>query len=214
MAAIVALRGKRVELAALTCFFLSIARPTGFIMTACLAVWWLFNTPYNTEICTKNLLQRRISESLLLIVAGGAGLSLFVLYLFHLTGDGFAFAHVEIAWNKKFRFFLFHIAHALTHKHQIYSGIFALLSILVIRKMCSRTWALNVLLVGSTALLACSTGTQSIERYVFGNPLTIQFLAYSTLSRSQKFIWISLGIMALLHVVATILWYNESILLI
>lgn len=214
MTAIVTLRSGQVELAALICAFLSIARPTGIIMTICLSAWWLLSNPKNTRICTNRPLQHRISDSLLLIAAGGAGLSLFVLYLFHLTGDGFAFTHVEIAWHKKFRFFLFHILHALSHKHEIFSGIFAILSLLLIGKMFSRTWALNVFLVGSTALLASSTGTQSIERYVFGNPLTIQFLACSTLSRSQRFIWITIIAMAILHLATTILWYYESNLVI
>ncbi|NHO33533.1 hypothetical protein [Acetobacter fallax] len=210
MAAIVALRSGWIGLAALTCALMAIARPTGFIMTVCLSAWWLFSRPRDAAIFTRETVRHRLSDSLLLIAAGGAGLSLFVLYLFHLTGDGFAFAHVEIAWHKRFRFFLLHIFHALGHKHQIQFGVFALLAVAIIWRMCSRAWALNAFLVGSTALLASSAGAESIERYVFGNPLTIQFLACSTLSRSQRFAQISLAIMACLHIVTTILWYRES----
>lgn len=153
MAAIVALRRERVGWAALMCALLSTSRPTGFIMTSCLSAWWLFSAPRDSKNFIRNEVYRRISDSLLLVAAGGAGLSLFVLYLFYITGDGFAFAHVEIAWNKKFRFFIFNIFRAFKHQHERAFGIYALLSILVIGKMCSRKWALNAFLVGTTALL-------------------------------------------------------------
>lgn len=214
MAAIVTLRSERVGLAALMCALLSTSRPTGFIMTICLSAWWLFSTPRDSKNFIRNAVYRRISDSLLLVAAGGAGLSLFVLYLFYVTGDGFAFAHVEIAWNKKFCFFVFNIFRAFKHKHERAFGIYALLSTLVIGKMCSRKWWLNALLVGTTALLASSTGVQSIERYVFANPLTMQFLACITLSCSRRLIWIALTVMIIMHIATTLLWYKESILVI
>ncbi|MFT8898208.1 MAG: hypothetical protein ABF968_14805 [Acetobacter sp.] len=209
MAAIVALRSGRIGMAALSCALLALARPTGFMMTVCLSVWWFLERPAGTTKFTLDTERHRLSDSLLLIAAGGVGLSLFVLYLFHVTGDGFAFAHVEIAWHKRFRFFLLHIIHAFSHLNKIQFGVFALLAIVMIWKMCSRQWALNAFLVGSTAFLASSTGVASIERYVFGNPLAIQFLACTLLSRSQRFIMISLLIMAMLHIVTTILWYSQ-----
>lgn len=97
MAAIVALRSGRIGMAALSCALMALARPTGFMMTVCLSVWWLLERPAGTTKFTLDTARNRLSDSLLLIAAGGVGLSLFVLYLFHVTGDGFAFAHVEIA---------------------------------------------------------------------------------------------------------------------
>ncbi|MBV1836808.1 hypothetical protein [Acetobacter estunensis] len=217
MAAITALRSQNVNLAAFVCFLLALSRPTGFLMAMCLAIWWFLknrssnNMPASAPRPFFHLAANpRLSDSLLLIAAGGAGLSCFVLYLFHLMGDGFAFAHIQIGWNRRFRFFPLHIIHALGHKHQFQYGIYALLAFPLLWKMWARKWFLNAALVSATAILACSSGAQSIERFVFGNPLTIEFLACATLGRSRRFIMTTLAIMACLHVLASILWFKES----
>ncbi|GAN61381.1 membrane protein [Acetobacter cibinongensis] len=202
---VVALRSHKVVWAALICALMALARPTGFVMAIVMAAWWLLHSWPKERLAQKE----RVTDSLLLVSAAGAGLSLYVLYLFHIMGDGFAFAHVQIAWNRHFGFFLKHVADAFTNKHQVKYGIFAVLGFIVIWRMCKQQWSLNALVVGVTALLASSTGVESIERFIFSNPFTIQFLAYATVSRSRRFMGCVFVGMVLLHVVTTILWYNQ-----
>ncbi|MBB2204787.1 hypothetical protein [Gluconacetobacter takamatsuzukensis] len=207
MAAIVALRQEQVALAALACALLALARPTGFVMAVCLAGWWLASG----VSVTRASMMVRVRESLLLVVAGGAGLSVFVLYLFHLTGDGFGFVHVETAWGREFHFFLLHVLYALDSV-LIPFGIYALAAFALVWRMCTPVWALSALLVGTTTLLATSTSVVSVERYALGNPLVIQFLAYMVISLPPRARGMVMAGMGVLSVRMLLLWYSGSYL--
>ncbi|MBV1837848.1 hypothetical protein [Acetobacter estunensis] len=208
MAAIIALRENRVPLAAVCVFLLSLSRPTGFILTLCLAGWWMIAAQDPTTSPRK-----RLFDGLLLIAAGGAALSLFTLYLYGLTGDGFAFAHVEITWKRQLRFFPLVILYGLLTPALLGFGLFALLAIAVIVRMWKQTWRLPAVLVGMTAFLALSSGIVSIERFIFSNPLVIQFLACTSLAKpaaTYRKLFLDLVI---LRIIAINLWYAPTYVL-
>ncbi|GBQ21734.1 hypothetical protein AA0472_0545 [Acetobacter estunensis NRIC 0472] len=208
MAAIIALRENRVPLAAVCVFLLSLSRPTGFILTLCLAGWRMTASQDPTASSRK-----RLSDGLLLIAAGGAALSLFTLYLYGLTGDGFAFAHVQIAWKRHLRFFPLVILYGLLTPALLGFTLSAVLAIVVIVRMWKQSWRLPAILVGTTALLALSSGVVSIERYIFANPLTIQFLACTSLAKpvsTYRKLFLDLVI---LRIIAINLWYAPTFVL-
>ena len=209
MAAIVFLRKNRPDITALLCAFLAIARPTGFIMGACIAVWWLFHKAENSLVLNGLSVRERVTNSLLILASSGAGLSVYVLYLFHTMGDGLAFAHVEVAWGKEFHFFVYNIIHSFTLKGHL-SSIYCIAIIFTVWKMYRPGWSLNLLLAGVTAILSISAGLVSIERYFFGNPLVIEFLAYIALSQRPPVRMGILGGLAIMRIAASFIWYSNS----
>ena len=209
MVCVTSLRARQVNVAALSCALLALARPTGFIMVICLAGWWTISS-YSGEKAVKD----RMADSLLLVAAGGAGLSLYVLYLFHVMGDGFAFAHVQIAWDRHFQLFFLTFLHNLMHLKHIGTCVLEVCICVVIWRMARAPgWRLNALLAGVTTLLAVTTGTDSIARYVFANPLTIEFLVCAVLTRPPPVRALVLSGMGLAHLWTTTLWFHTSGLL-
>ncbi|MFT8418367.1 MAG: hypothetical protein ABF636_05980 [Acetobacter sp.] len=208
MGVVVALRSNRLNLACLLSFFLCLSRPTGFAMVVCLAGWWFFVASQPKDNADeKRKVTDRLRESALLVSVGGAGLSAFVLYLYHLTGDGFAFSHVEVAWGRVFDFFPLHIIEALKEKSATIYGIYALCVMVLLYHMWRKDWMLNVTLLAVTAFLGISVGVLAIERYIFANPLAIEFLAYGTLKlplRDRQIILVGMGVV---HVIFVVGWF-------
>lgn len=152
-----------------------------------------------------------MKEILLITSLSGAGLSLYVLYLYYLMGDGFAFMHIEAAWNRHFRVFLFTMFHGFTHIKHLTDSLFAILGSIIIWIMSRyKMWRLNALLLGITGLLALSTGITSIGRYIFANPLMIEFLTYKIISYPLIVRLPFLVVLAILHILTTIFWFRGS----
>lgn len=206
MLSILFLRKHKVGKAALCCGFLALSRPTGFIISVTLSLWWGY-----LQYIKKKPLRDIFEEVLLMISLSGAGLSLYVLYLYYLVGDGFAFMHIEAAWNRHFRFFLFSIFHGFTHLKHLTDSLFAIFGSIIIWIMVrNKMWRLNALLLGVTGLLALSTGITSIERYIFANPLMIEFLTYKIISYPLIVRLPFLVVLAILHILTTIFWFRGS----
>lgn len=206
MLCILMLRKQEVGKAALCCGFLALSRPTGFVISVILALWW----GYQQHLSEKPL-REILKESLLIIVSSGAGLSFYVLYLYYLMGDGFAFMHIEVAWNRHFRVFLFSIFHGFTHIKHLTDSLFAIFGSIVIWIMVrNKMWRLNALLLGITGILALSTGITSIGRYVVSNPLMIEFLTYKLISYPLIIRFPSLLILAILHILTIIFWFRGN----
>lgn len=208
MAAICMLRQKKIYLAAIGCTLMSLARPTGFMMTCCLALWYVLQEEISWKDIRRD--QTPIIGGMVLIAGGCLGLFSYMLFLHNLVGDGLAFVHIEAAWHRKFGFFLYNVVKAFTQKHLIKYALFAIVSFFILWKMASKKWALNAFLAGVTAFVALSTGVESFERYFFGNPLVIQYLAVTAAIGSKKRSYGFLGAMLFLHILTTILWFKQS----
>lgn len=206
MLSILLLRKHEVGKAALCCGFLALARPTGFIIGVTLSLWWGY-----LQYIDKKEFRDILKEILLITSLSGAGLSLYVLYLYYLMGDGFAFMHIEAAWNRHFRVFLFTMFHGFTHIKHLTDSLFAILGSIIIWIMSRyKMWRLNALLLGITGLLALSTGITSIGRYIFANPLMIEFLTYKIISYPLIVRLPFLVVLAILHILTTIFWFRGS----
>ncbi|WP_278367295.1 hypothetical protein [Acetobacter orientalis] len=201
MSSIIYLRNKNVYYASFFCFLLSLSRPTGFVITICLAFWWLCQNYKNKKIMT-------LKESMLLISVAGFGLSLFVLYLFYKTGDGFAFSHIQLAWGRQFKIFPIHIIQSLCSFKHLDNVLMAVLGVVLVIWMALVGRRLSALLVGVTIFLATSTGMQSIGRFVFSNPLVMEFFATFTLTRQVKSRIFIIFFMIALHYLVVYCWFH------
>ncbi|MCE2575920.1 hypothetical protein [Komagataeibacter sp. FNDCR2] len=214
---LIALQRNAVPWAAFLCFLLSLSRPTGFVAASLIAGWWTGRQMDMKNISsTWKKLVSPLQESALLLSAAGAGLSIFVFYLLHVTGDGFAFSHVEATWNRHFRFLPLGIIHDIKqrHNHRIEFFIFFIGACYFSYRMIRMKWDLSALILLPIMFIAASTGLQSIERYAFSNPLMMEFLAFLVLSKPMKTQSKILTILFILHIVVIELWFHRNILLI
>ncbi|WP_338333006.1 hypothetical protein [Acetobacter sp. LMG 32666] len=214
MGMLVSLRLYKLYLACILGFFLSISRPTGFLMVICLAAWWFFTArqPEDRSMQERTMLDR-LREAALLVSVAGAGLSAFVLYFYDLIGDGFAFAHVEKAWGRHFLFFPQHILIALESADRKIFGVYAIYVMVLLFLMWRKKWMVNALLLSTTAFVGASTGVVAIERHILANPLAIEFLAYLTVKlpyRETRNILVGLGAG---HVCFVLIWYMNTFFL-
>lgn len=166
-------------------FFLSLSRPTGFILTCILSMQGFFIKIKDNFSSDKTDLVEKLLFYSLTVVSAGAGLAFFILYLYNITGDGLAFLHVEKTWGKGV-FPAFDLAQYMLHKRRIIFFFYLIISIWLTWKMRAKMWRLNMTIVISTLLLACCSGIASIERYIFSNPMVIEFLAFYAVQLKGK----------------------------
>lgn len=80
---------------------------------------------------------------------------------------------MEVEWEKHFSFFLTNFIGSCLQEKKIKLGIYFMDSCHFIYGMLVKKWRLHFLII---ALMVGSTGLESIERYVFSNPLMIEAL--------------------------------------
>ncbi|MFT9121142.1 MAG: hypothetical protein ABF461_03825 [Zymomonas mobilis subsp. pomaceae] len=200
-------------LSSISSFFLSFSRPTGFIVTCIISLSKFFDNMKNILPSKKDILSDKNILCALVIVTGGAGLSIFILYLYHLTGDGLAFLHVEKAWGKTGILSSFNISYYAHHKKKIIFLFYFLMSIFLLWKMRAKKWRLNMLVMTGTLLLVCCSGLTSVERYIFSNPLVIEFLAFQAMQIKRKRLVFVLFLCAILNFLGMGLWLHHTYLL-
>lgn len=204
-----ALRQKRMTLAALFCCLISLSRPTGFLSVLFITAWsFCYDLYRNRQSLSFTTLTDSLQKNLFLISAAGFGLSLYVLYLFHITGDGFAFSHIQIAWLRKFNWLPIQIINALPQKHERVFVLYLAAASFVLYRMFKQGWKLESCLMVFILLIATSTKLISVERFVFSNPFVMEFLAvaFATLSvRKQR---VGLSCLFILHLIVIRLWFH------
>ncbi|MFT8736658.1 MAG: hypothetical protein ABF760_04255 [Zymomonas mobilis] len=201
-------------LSSISSFLLSFSRPTGFIVTCIMSLSKFFDNVKNNLLSKKDIFSNENILCPLTIVAGGAGLSLFILYLYHLTGDGLAFAHAEKAWGKTGIFSSFNISYYIHHKNKIIFLFYFFMSLFLLWKMRARKWRLNMLVTAGTLILVCCSGLTSVERYIFSNPLVIEFLAFQAMQLERKKLTLVLILCAIFNFLGMGLWLHHTHLLI
>lgn len=202
-------RQKRMALAALFCCLISLSRPTGFLSVLFITAWsFCYDLYRNRQSLSFTTLSDSLQKNLFLISAAGFGLSLYVLYLFHITGDGFAFSHIQIAWLRKFNWLPIQIINALPQKHERVFVLYLAAASFVLYRMFKQGWKLESCLMVFILLIATSTKLISVERFVFSNPFVMEFLAvaFATLSvRKQR---VGLSCLFILHLIVIRLWFH------
>lgn len=209
---LILLRGKRsyMKLAALLCFLISLSRPTGFLFVMILSIWrvlsefWIRETKENEG----GVIWKSLQENFLLLSAGGAGVAVFVFYLYSHMGDGFAFLHVETAWARRFRFFPFWVVKAFKHKDTIFYGLSFLCAIPVLVLIYKNKFHFFVSIL--FLIVAASSGLMSIERYFFALPIVMIALVDFFLTRSSRERIIIFLVLISMNFYASWWWVNEN----
>ncbi len=114
------------------------------------------------------------------------GLFVFMAYLYLHMGDALAFAHVQVAWQRGHDFPLFLLLGNLADRdfryltsHVEQSSVVSEYCALMGLAMCAYLWRLRRYAEGwfllMSILLAAATGLQSMQRYVWANPVFLVF---------------------------------------
>lgn len=201
-------------LSSLSSFFLSLSRPTGFITSCIIATLKAIQNIKKGLLSKSEILSDKNILCPLIIVTAGAGLALFILYLYHLTGDGLAFLHAERAWGKTGITSSFNVNYYRLHKGKIIFLIYFLMSLILLWKMRATKWRLNMLVTAGTLFLVCCSGLTSVERYIFSNPLVIEFLAFYAVQLGGNKRLFLFTLCAVLNMLAMGLWLHHSHILI
>ncbi|GBR12050.1 hypothetical protein AA21952_3531 [Acetobacter oeni LMG 21952] len=159
-------RGWTLSAAALA-FALCLTRPTGLFCVIIAAAFYAF--PPRPTVGRSDR-QTRLIEGSLVILAGAAGLSLFIFFLDRLLGDGLAFAHVQAAWGHYFRPPPVWIWNGFQRPRTVPMSIAALLEIALIIWGFRIGWRMESTVLLATFLLAASNSMMSIHRIVLANP--------------------------------------------
>lgn len=172
--------------AALLAALLCLTRPTGLL---CVIVGGLFHA-FGPDARAAGINRpTRLAESGVVILAGGAGLALFIFFLDRLLGDGLAFLHVQAAWGHHPRLPPFWIWYGFTHLRTLHLAIAALLEIGLIIWGMRIGWRMESCLLLATFLLAGSAGIMSIHRIVLANPFANMLLAVMASRAPRPWRW-------------------------
>lgn len=210
---VIGLKNNNIIISSLSSFFLSLSRPTGFILTCILSLQGFLKKLKNSFLLSKNIQFEQALFYFLTIVVAGSGLACYILYLYHLTGDGLAFLHVEKTWGKGI-FPALDFNQYMQHKRRIIFFFYLIICLWLTWKMRARIWHLNMTIVISTLLLACCSGIASVERYIFSNPMVIEFLAFYAIRLKKEKAAILFAACFVGNLLTIFLWLRHSHILI
>ncbi|MBB2200775.1 hypothetical protein HLH28_04150 [Gluconacetobacter tumulisoli] len=164
--------------AALLAAGLCLTRPTGLFCVAVIALFHMF-APQMAGPAGRTPPDRltRWVEGTVLVLAGAAGLALFIFFLDGLVGDGLAFGHVQAAWGHRFLTPVVWLYKGFTHRKTLDLAIAAVLEIALICWGFRIRWAMESTILLVTFLLASSTSLMSIHRIVLANPFADMLVA-------------------------------------
>jgi hypothetical protein len=165
----------------------SLTRPTGILVALVTAVHHAARQRGEVRF-----MRRRLAESAVLLAAGAAGLSAFMIHLYLLTGDPLAFLHAEAAFSRQvsgnsfahlfaglMRFDVLALT-SYNSQSEFLKAIMGVLASLLMMWLAWRTFYAEAAIVVLTLLMAAASGSLlAVPRYMFANPLTL--LALSSL---------------------------------
>jgi hypothetical protein len=181
------LRRDRVTGTAVIAGLLSATRSPGIMFTPVVAVRALTPAFIAFKAGDYRLARLRMMDALLPIAIAPIGLFLFMAYLYAHVGDGLAFAHVQVAWQRTMAspfstlFDNLHdhdwgVAFSKVVQSNAVCEYSAVAGCIVCARLCFlRFWPECCVLAGAI-LLAASAGLTSLQRYVLVNPIFLIFV--------------------------------------
>ncbi|MBV1822608.1 MULTISPECIES: hypothetical protein [Komagataeibacter] len=208
----------RIYIASLCAFLLCLSRPTGILCVMVLAPFYFFNECRQTNRI--GLIEGRferwvppVTNTMMLLTAGGAGLSLFMIYLYYLTGDSLAFSHIQIGWDRKFHIPGYWMLYQIQKKSHINWVISAVLDMLVIYMGFRKKLYVEATTLLVTFMFAFSSSLMSIHRIIMANPFffMIVYACVIDMSKTARNVFIWLFFIILMGI--TVFWsYGTKIL--
>ena len=208
----------RFYLASLCATLLCLTRPTGIFCVLIFAAFYLFNAWQNIDNHHKRVhslgaLVAPAIDSTFLVVSGGAGMSVFMIYLYYLTGDSLAFSHIQIGWSRHFHFPGYWLLENIKYKHHINLVIASILDMVVIYKGFQKRFYVEATVLLVTFMLAFSSSLMSIHRIIMANPFFFM-IVYSCLMDMRPIVRKAfIGFFGIILLLITILWFHNTNLL-
>ena len=208
---------RRFYAASLCGLLLCLTRPTGILCVLTFAIFHLFKSWKQAADCPDRrrvqALAAPLVESGLLVMAGGTGVSVFMIYLYGLTGDSLAFSHIQVAWHRVFHFPGYWVWFNLTHRTHVNLVLMVPLDLLVIYKGFQKKFYLEATVLLITFMVAFSSSLLSIHRIIMGNPFFFM-IVYACLMDMRP-VWrnVCIALFAATLLGATLLWFHNSNLL-
>ncbi len=128
---------------------------------------------------------RILTDAFFPLALAPLGLACYMVYLYWLTGDALAFSHVQVAWNRQLmnplKAFYWGLmkgdwasaVNSSAGPSQTYAAACVVLAGAACLWLLSRGLFLEMWLLGSTVLLASTTGLLSMPRFVTANPVVL-----------------------------------------
>lgn len=141
------------------------------------------------------------------------GLFLYMYYLWKLTGDPLAFAHIQVAWDRTFADPITQIIHELSTGYVIsfYLTVWAIGAIvLTLYLLIQKRWTESILGL-IFILIPLTAGLMSIPRYIVGSFVFVLSFIDIVRKIDKRWIWISVFIMtSLIEVFLILKWFSDT----
>ncbi|PYD78498.1 hypothetical protein ACM0P6_10735 [Komagataeibacter sucrofermentans] len=187
----------------LCAFLATLTRPTGIMLVGTCGAYLMIEA----------LRARNLNDFLnggFSIMAGSLGLSGYMLYLYHLSGDALAFSHLERSWGREFAFPGVWLLEAVRHGHRINGLISAFIDMFFLYYGFKKRMYLEASILTVTFLCAISSGLDSLHRYIMGNPLFVMIFTRLFDYKSKKFTDYAVMGVFVLNIIISAMWFNDS----
>lgn len=186
------------------CSFLeTLTRPTGILLVGTCSAYLMIEA-----IRTRSL--NGFLNGGFPIMAASLGLSVYMLYLYYLTGDALAFSHMQSSWGRAFGFPGKWIIDAITHGRRINGVIATFISMFFLYYGFKKRMYLETSILTVTFLFALSSGVLSLHRFIMGNPLFVMIFCRLFDNTSTKIKNYSISVISILGIIAAYMWFNDS----
>lgn len=212
-----AILNNRFYMASLCALLLCLTRPTGILCVLTCAVFYLFISwqrlsDRGTGARLRGLVAPAMNATLL-VMAGGCGISLFMIYLYHLTGDSLAFSHIQIAWHRAFHIPGYWIWYSLEHRKHVNLVVATALDMIVIYQGFKKKFYLEATVLLTTFMVAFSSSILSIHRIIMANPFFFMIVYACMMDMRPMARNALIAFFAVVLLGMTILWFRNSNLL-
>jgi hypothetical protein len=220
-ASLLALKRRQVMASALASAALTATRPPGVLMVPVIIADRLrYLWEHHRADTLRQVPVTVLSRVLLPVALAPLGFFAFVTYLRWHMGDGFAFIHVQTAWNRHALppwLFLWDglttndwgrvFAHPARESVSVEAGFGIAGLILALRQILGRRYA-EAWLIGASILMASSSGLQSMPRFILTNPIVILALYRmgATGAGPRRLVLIALTL-ALVQLLLVLAWF-------
>ncbi|QHC34859.1 hypothetical protein [Komagataeibacter xylinus] len=184
-------------------FLAALTRPTGVLLVSTCSAYLMLDA-----LKTRNL--NAFLNGAWPIAVGSLGLSLYMLYLYYLTGDALAFSHMQSSWGRHFMFPGGWIIEAITHGHRINGVISAIIDMFFLYYGFKNRMYLETSLLALTFFVALSSGVESLHRYIMGNPLFVMIFCRMFDHKEKKFTNSALVCLFILNLIISGMWFHDS----
>ncbi|MGS0647051.1 hypothetical protein ACU81Q_05410 [Komagataeibacter melomenusus] len=184
-------------------FLVTLTRPTGILLVGTCSGYLMLNA-----LKTRDL--NGFLNGAFPVMIASLGLSLYMLYLYYLTGDALAFSHMQSNWGRYFRFPGAWIIDSITHRHRINGVISAFIDMFFLYYGFRKRMYLETSVLLVTFLVALSSGVDSLHRYIMGNPLFVMIFCHIFDNKSNKFRNYTVLCLFFLNMAISAMWFNNS----